>query len=198
MYAAYYGNEKVVALLLSHSADPNGYCYGKLTTALHRASANRALPSYASIELLVQAGGEIDAENELGHTPLMHACRFSSRGGAEKLVNLGADVRFRSLINGQTPLHVAAGHSPPDLVQFILGCGVDVDSQDDDGRTPLHCVSIFCDRENQVAIATDLLAAGANRTLRDNIGKAPADLAHTNSHPDYLALLAPQVKNAAG
>ena len=36
-----------------------------------------------------------------------------------------------------TPLHAACQANKPNIVKFLIGCGVDANAQDDQGRTPL-------------------------------------------------------------
>lgn len=50
----------------------------------------------------------------------------------------GVDVNVRHLVDGSTPLHVAAGlHRPLDAVHSLLAHGANVHAIDYSGRTPL-------------------------------------------------------------
>lgn len=63
-----------------------------------------------------------------------------------------------------------------------------------EGRgTPLHESA----RGGHIGIAKTLLKAGANRSIRDNDGKTPADLARVGGHEELAKLLAPSADAAS-
>lgn len=53
------------------------------------------------------------------------------------------------LVNAQlaTPLHIACKYNHHNVVKFLIGCGVDVNTQDEYGQTPLLLCCIHGHRE---------------------------------------------------
>ncbi|KAL3456739.1 ankyrin repeat-containing domain protein [Aspergillus heterothallicus] len=75
---------------------------------------------------------------------LLHRASTSGQDGVvEVLVDLGVDVDvdvdYRDERGGRTPLSVAAGYtSQPRLLRRLIESGAEVESEDDDGCTPLY------------------------------------------------------------
>ena len=70
-------------------------------------------------------------------------------------------------------------------MQQRLAEGADPNGRDHVGRTPL----IAAARTGNEAVVRQLLAAGADRTLRDRDGLSAADHAERSGHPGLLPLL---------
>ena len=60
-----------------------------------------------------------------------------------------------------------------EVVKKLIQAGGDVNEKDKWGFTPLHRASA----NGQVEVITALLAAGADKTLQDNSGRTPHDVA---------------------
>ena len=109
-------------LLLSYGANANAPAYSRYfhsgatdVTPLHLALANRA-PEKA-IELLINAGVDVNAKNSLGETPLHVAVEWSSIEAAQLLLAHGANVNARNN-EGKTPLHEAPAEMVPLLKKY--------------------------------------------------------------------------------
>lgn len=115
----------------------------------------------------------------------------------------GADPSWRDPATGETPLHAALcrANRPAHgrIVRALLAAGADVhaatvpgavlDSFMRDvrarGETPLHRAAAFADAETVAA----LLAAGADRTVRDAHGDTPLGWASWHLRPDAVLRL---------
>ena len=87
---------------------------------------------------------------------------------------------------GWTALHWAiARRNHTEALSALLAAGVNTESRDLIGRTPLHWVAAHGRMDFMFA----LLAAGADPDARDNDSRTPADLAHANGHTETAAVL---------
>lgn len=62
-------------------------------------------------------------------------------------------------------MHYACAEEHLEAVEVLIGLGVNVDAQDNDGNTPLHVAT----RTRHTGIAQLLLKAGANTELTDAV-----------------------------
>ncbi|XP_070686397.1 protein phosphatase 1 regulatory subunit 12A isoform X4 [Pempheris klunzingeri] len=72
-----------------------------------------------------------------------------------------------------TALHVAAAKGYIEVLKVLLQCGVDVDSRDIDGWTPLHAASHWGQEEVCTLLADNMCDMGAV----NNVGQTPLDVA---------------------
>ena len=103
------------------------------TTALHWASHRDDLES---ADLLIRAGANVNAANDLGATPLWTASQNGSHAMVRRLLAAGADPN-RALLLGETPVMVASRSGSSDVVEQLLAKGADVDAQGARGQTAL-------------------------------------------------------------
>ena len=95
------------------------------------------------IRRYVDAGGDVDVENENGNTPLHLACLHDTGHLAvELLVGHGADVNKRATrgrSDGDTALwYLVQQGGPSALVKYLIDHGADASVADQDGWTILH------------------------------------------------------------
>ncbi|XP_042351937.1 protein phosphatase 1 regulatory subunit 12A isoform X2 [Plectropomus leopardus] len=75
-----------------------------------------------------------------------------------------------------TALHVAAAKGYIEVLKVLLKCGVDVDSRDIDGWTPLHAGAHWGQEEVCTLLADNMCDMGAV----NNVGQTPLDVADEN------------------
>ncbi len=80
------------------------------------------------LDLLIDAGADVNEEFELGRTPLMLASRYKSSPEIIKLlIDAGADVSAKDEL-GFTPLMLAAPFADtPKVLQLLIDAGANVD-----------------------------------------------------------------------
>ncbi len=132
-------------------------------------------------KVLVEAGAPIDGydwEESLICTPIQSMGK-NEEGGIERMqvmLALGASVNSRGRVplEGSTPLHFAVERTLPQVVQFLIDEGADLDARDAYGRTPLELAEHLA--------SDDLDDAGAN----DEASSTEEDSSKLTSH-EFLA-----------
>ena len=106
------------------------------------------------MDLLLEAGAEVDARDNQGRTPLMQCCYSAT---AARLLAAGADLNAADR-DGNTALHIAAEMCRPALVRLLAAWGADPLRTNKQGRRPLQLVPSWAhDRFRAIAA---LVAAG--------------------------------------
>jgi len=128
------------------------------------------------VQMLLEAGANVDAAGESGATPLYEAVANKHKDLAKILLDAEAKVNAATK-SGWTPLHQAVTNKYKDLVQILLDARANVDATTEAGWTPLHRAAVNEDKD----LAKILLDAGADPTIkisegRDK-GKTPFDIA---------------------
>jgi ankyrin repeat protein len=173
------GAPEALGRLLDHGSDPHLPNVAGVTSLISVIASvtngtleqTRLVSTLAStvIPAMLALPGNLNQVSPSGDTALLFACRKGMLDIVRLLVDAGARV---DLINGrmQTSLMLAALHSDPSLLTFLLGEPIAIDAQDQSGNTALHLASAEC---NTQCIAL-LLEHGANWRLVNNKGKVAA------------------------
>jgi len=127
------------------------------------------------VDLLLARGADAGRGAHSGATPLSAAVSMRHSEIVDRLLASGAALEQR-LPGELTALMVAAALGLPDLVARLLRAGADVQATDAQGRTALHCATMFGftarERVRLVALLDTLLLAGAD-VDRDAAGATP-------------------------
>ena len=123
----------------------------------------------------------------------LHFCtaRFGRRDDPElvaRLLALGADTAARDHDAG--PLHLAAAAGHVGILRRLLDAGLDVDTLDGDGETPLSHVAWAVRSADRPATARLLLERGARLDHRGRQGITVRERLERGKKPDRDALLA--------
>jgi ankyrin repeat protein len=143
---------------LASGVDPNSVGDGG-RSLLHWAAQEG---SPATIEVLLDAGAKIDAQEDLGFTPLAIALDEAEYGRVEKTAKLlerGASPNVRITTNaGGSVLHTAASYGYFEIIKLLVQTnGIEINLRDDEGRTPLG----FAKEHGSPDIIDYLIAKGA-------------------------------------
>jgi len=126
-----------------------------------------------AVELLVRAGAPVDQLTTDGWTPLLHASQLGELDTARVLLDLGANVNFRSTNYGNSPLHRAANFGYIDMANLLIARGAQVSIRNNSNNTPLHR-AVNGDYPDMVEL---LIANGAEVNIRNDYGRTPLKIA---------------------
>lgn len=148
-------------------------------TPLHVACQSNHVEAVAA---LVKAGADVNAENDLGFTPVHLAAGHSpkslsvlvSEGKVNLDINKGilqSQSASETDEKGLTPMHMAAVHNQPISVEILTDKGANPNRQTEKGNTPLHLAMRF----------------SANDAIRALVQKAKSDLFVENKEEKSVA-----------
>ena len=176
-------------------------------TALIRAVSHSKNPEV--ISLLLEAGADVNAADQVGMTALMLAALSGNPEIVSLLLKAGADVKAANN-SGRTALMDAVSVGSPGIISLLLKAGVSVNAADQVGMTALmdaarvgdpEVVSllikagadvnavtnsgmtalVFSARDNGPGVVSVLLDAGADVTVKDKRGTRVIDYAAGNA-----------------
>jgi ankyrin repeat protein len=155
------GFTALVELLLKSGASASISNYAQFTP-LHLAAS---LPNTAICGLLLDKGADPNAEDRDGNTPLSIAIGNKRPETVALLVAKGADVNRPIVVKSHTsypqyPLHLAILSTSREVLDVLLAAKPNLEVINRSGYTPL--VQVLASQSPSVALAEDLLAAGAN------------------------------------
>lgn len=110
-------------------------------TCLHRAAASGLIGIMGQ---LIAAGGNVNAQDSIGRTPLMRACAGKHLEAVSNLIAAQSELALKDQ-EGLPALSWASSQNHK-ILHKLLGCGVPVDSVDLAGRTALFHACLTEDR----------------------------------------------------
>ncbi|MDA8745372.1 ankyrin repeat domain-containing protein [Rubripirellula amarantea] len=132
--AAYEGKLDIVERAIESGIEVDCVDASKGHTALLMAAYNGHAPV---VRFLINHDAKVDARDNEGKTPLIHACSGPFAETAEMLIDAGADVNAADSTEGFTPLMTAAALGEKEVVELLLEKNANVATTDDDGDTAL-------------------------------------------------------------
>ena len=121
-------------------------------------------------------------------SPLMMAALKGHLDLAKKLIERGADVNK----TGWTPLHYAATHGHLAIMELLLEHHAYIDAESPNGSTPLMMAAHY----GTPAAVKLLLEAGADPSLKNQLGLTAIDFANRANRKDSADLIAASVRAA--
>jgi len=177
------GDAAKVRALLASGADPNVPSPIEGYTALHLAMAQGQVET---MRALLAGGANVKLRTDRGMDPIgLGIVRGAPPAVLEELLAAGAALDAVN-IDGFGLLHAAAEVNRPEIVAWLTGRGVALETRTGRGLTPLH---IACGLGHADA-ARALIAAGADVTAPSPSG-TPREIAEHEGHPSVAALLPP-------
>lgn len=136
------------------------------------------------IELLLDAGSDINITNGIRNTPLHWAAQFGNQFTIQLLLNKGADVN-RTNIDGDTALHFAVNEKNIATINLLIKHNAKVNATNEAGNTLLHVAA-----KNTDLLTLDLLLKeGAKVNVTNMDGNSPLHIAAQGGNKSMLELL---------
>ncbi|XP_060723554.1 KN motif and ankyrin repeat domain-containing protein 4 [Tachysurus vachellii] len=170
-------------------ADGNG------NMALHYSVSHS---NFQVVKLLLDTGlCEVDHQNKAGYTAIMLAALTAAEGPedmevSQHLLSLG-NINAQAGQSGQTALMLAVSHARTAMVQVLLNCNADVNTQDQDGSTALMCA---CEHGHTEIAKLLLDRTECDTSLKDKHGHTALSLAIKFSHSELVDLLKAHAEKA--
>ena len=129
-----------------------------------------------AVRFLLSRGADVNARDNWGRTPLLTAIYEeilvpNRVPTVTLLLEHGADVHAKDKL-GHTPLHIAA-FGEAEIAALLIEHGADVNAVDKSGETPLHKAVQY----PEYKVVQELLRHGALKTLGNNLGLTPVQIA---------------------
>lgn len=140
----------------------------------------------AATILLDHPNTRVEVRTVQDESPLMLAALKGYTEICKKLVDRNADVNK----TGWTPLHYAAtgGHIP--VIRLLLENHAYIDAASPNGTTPLMMAAKY----GNAAVVKQLLDAGADPLIKNNLNLTAIDFAYSNQRTDAAAAVAAAIR----
>jgi ankyrin repeat protein len=186
--AARQRKDQMIKTLIELGADPNRPAADGMTPLVAAAMRDHV----PSIKTLVEKGADIEQPGPAGYRPLALAIAESKYEAAKTLMEAGANVSEASGSDGLTPLMLVAAQTgpaegarfvpgstrPSDIARGLIERGADVNAQSKAGVTALMIAATH----NSAPMIGLLMDAGAEPSIKNNIGLTAADVAEKNGN----------------
>lgn len=169
-YAAAYGSQKLINLLIDLGAEinPKSSMFNNSPPLIFAA----AYDNHEAVRILIHRGAQI--VSSLGESAILFAVRYNCPLSLQALIDLGGDVNYKS------PLFEAAREGSKQCVEVLLKNGAQIKDRDFNGSTVLHhlCASPQMypwgeKNKDKPAILFLLIKAGGDPNAKDSHSSTP-------------------------
>jgi ankyrin repeat protein len=146
---------------------------------------------YKSAELLLKEGASTKIRDNKGYTPFLRACEKGKLEMAKLLLKEKSEIKDRSIHDSKkSALHLAVKKENIDLIKWLLDGGIDINSKDEDGRTPLMDAVAL----GKINSATYLLEKGASTNDISNFGENLVSISRQTLNQQMVNLVEAYIK----
>lgn len=174
-----------INMLLKRGFDPNTLD-SKGQSGLYLAVRDQSLKAAAA--LIVWPKTNVELRTAQDESPLMMASLKGQLDLVRKLVDRGADVNKP----GWAPLHYAATNGHLQIMELLLDANAYIDAASPNGTTPLMMAAHY----GSPAAVKLLLEAGADPTIRNQLGLTAIDFAYRANRTDAAEMIAEAIRRS--
>ena len=142
----------------------------------------------AAVALIAWPKTNVEVRTAQDESPLMMASLKGQLDLVRKLVDRGADVNKP----GWAPLHYAATNGHLKIMELLLDENAYIDAASPNGTTPLMMAAHY----GSPAAVKLLLEAGADPTIRNQLGLTAIDFAYRANRTDAAEMIAEAIRRA--
>jgi ankyrin repeat protein len=136
------------------------------------------------IQLLIDNGIDVNAQDDDGSTPLSEAIRNKNSEIVKLLIENGVDFEIKDK-DGFTPLFYAIKYGDIEIVRLLIGNGIDINSQVSNDISPLHIAILL----RNIEMIKLLINNGADVNIKGIKEETPLCIAYINGDEDIEKLL---------
>lgn len=177
-YAVSASVQRIVELLLLRGADVN-VVNGRGDSPLHYAARHK--DDLETVQLLVNAGAEIDKRNHVGNTPLAGAAITNKVRAGRYLLQHGAN-RYSRNKYGDMPLHETVYHASHEFLKMLLDDDTRLGHLNNSGNSILHGLALEGDVET-ARILSARHGRGLDPDIKNLRGEKAADILKRRLNP---------------
>lgn len=184
--AAKLDDAATITSLLQRGFDPNTVEPDRGDSGLILALREKSMKVFPV--LLNARGIDLNLRANNGDTALMIAAYSANKPAVEALLAKGATVNQ----DGWTALHYAAAIGDNDIVKMLLAKSAALDAPSPNKTTPMMMAA----RGGHIYTVKALLDAGADASLKNDVGMTAVDFAQQGGHKDIVEGLNYRLKKA--
>lgn len=163
---------EVSKLLLAARVNVNARDSKYHRTALHQLCKRAG--TVEVVDLLVQAGIDVDVRDADDETPLLNAIFSGLTLAARRLIELGANINAANRSSRDTAIHFAVVFNRHEMISLLLAKGADYTATNLHGRNVAQLAARYSDAKTMAVLAEAELSH-LNLSLRDEEGKTASD-----------------------
>lgn len=153
--AIFFGDTRLVRQFLDGGQSPDTVDGGRSMLGWAAQGGNVEM-----VQILLDAGAEVDAVDSVGHTPLMRAVEVGHEAVVEQLIGAGADLDVQAS-NGSSAVMLAVSDGRIAILEQLIGAGANLELADEYGNTAVLS-AVEYGAENIEAVIDSLARGGAN------------------------------------
>ncbi len=183
-------NKYIIKLVLKQNIDVNAATSYLGDTALITACEIRPPQlSNTIIQLLLNAGADLNKPAQNGDTPLLYAVKNNNPSITKQLIAAGADVNKQDTL-GKTALMIATMNGNYEIVQMLIKANADVNKQDKNGNTALlMALTSEIYTPEMFKVIQLLIKHNSNTSLQNNYKETAWDILLKEANPRILLFI---------